>query len=479
MPSAQPHSNGRVSPRSSPQPFRWMEFRSTLRLFVRQPGFVAALASLFLGIMWVAAVRPLNAPDEPAHLQAIMEARKNRRLPEVHYDFTQPGGAVIGAPGDQSVRDYTVSLGINDAFRLTPYESMQPPLYYIISALVGQLAPPNPQTLLYLGRLVSALFGAVAVYFYWAAAREFAPRSPMWAVGAAGVVAFLPQFCFNNATAANDSLASAASATAFYIWFRGLRRPQFDPWMLGAGAIMGVCILSKLTTVALLPGLALVVLFRAFQVGSGLAGWKERGLRFLRMSMGAGGAALAVCGWWLLRNVVTYGEISGSRDAIEFYKGKFQTLDIGNPESVNWFVSWSWESAWGRFGWMDITLPPEFYEQARNVTFALLALSGLAFLVAAVRALWLRHGVPTHSWQATLVMASAVAVLLVGYVQFSQTVAFQPQARYFFPVLLPAALLFTGGLHALLPGRAPKWIALSVLLLWLAWMNVAGLGVVR
>jgi hypothetical protein len=452
------------------------------RHFLRRPGFVLAIISFWLGVLWVAAIKPLDAPDEPAHLQTIMEVRRAHILPEVHYDLSQPGGIVIGTPGDAAARDYAVAHGINDGFRLTPYESIQPPLYYVICGLLAGLVEPNPQTVLYLSRLVSALFGAGVVYFVWAAARDFAPGCPMWAVGAAGVVALLPQFCFNSATAANDSIANCACAAAFAVWFRALRRPDYDTWMLRCGAIMGIALLSKLTATALLPGLGLVVFFRAFQLGKSQQGFARRVrhwvLRFLRMLTGATIAILAVCGWWLVRNLIVYGDISGSRDGLEFFKGKFVLLDVNSAGSWNWFLEWSWHSTWGRFGWMGATLPGEFYEQARNVALDLLILSGLALLGVLGRWAIVRRGIPVHSLQAALVMGVAAGLLAVGYIQFSTTVAFQPQARYFFPVLLPAGLAFTGGLHALAPGRVLKVLALAAPLLWLSLLNVSGLGIV-
>src|SRR4051794_34540781 len=54
---------------------------------LRQPGLALAVISFGLGLVWAAAVGPLGAPDEPAHLQAVMQVRKLHILPEVHYVF--------------------------------------------------------------------------------------------------------------------------------------------------------------------------------------------------------------------------------------------------------------------------------------------------------------------------------------------------------------------------------------------------------
>src|SRR5947209_6640627 len=71
------------------------------------PGLVLALISFWLGLLWVAAIPPLGAPDEPAHLQAVMQVRKQHILPEVHYDFSaDPQGQIVGTPADAATQEY-------------------------------------------------------------------------------------------------------------------------------------------------------------------------------------------------------------------------------------------------------------------------------------------------------------------------------------------------------------------------------------
>ena len=206
-------------------------------------GLVVALVSLWLGIMWVGAVPPLNAPDEPAYLQAVMETRNKRMLPEIHFDFSNnPSGTLVGEPGDAAAHEYALQHNQGDFIRLIPYQNSQPPLYFMIAGPAAMLLPSDPQIILYASRLISVLLGAGVVFFSWAAMRELAPRHAMWAVGGAAVIALLPEFCFNNARAGNDSLAYCFGAAAFYVWFRGLRKPGYDRWMLRAGAAVGLAI---------------------------------------------------------------------------------------------------------------------------------------------------------------------------------------------------------------------------------------------
>jgi hypothetical protein len=62
-------------------------------------------------------------------------------------------------------------------------------------------------------------------------------------------------------------MVNCLGSTAFYVWFRGLRQPAYDPWMLHADGIVGPALPAKLTAVALIEGVVLEVLFRAFQAG--------------------------------------------------------------------------------------------------------------------------------------------------------------------------------------------------------------------
>ena len=88
---------------------------------VARPGLAAAVAALWLGLLWAAAIKPLNAPDEPAYLQTVAQVRRERALPEIHFDFSRnPAGEVIGAPGDTAVRAYTAQAGFTDAIRSSP-----------------------------------------------------------------------------------------------------------------------------------------------------------------------------------------------------------------------------------------------------------------------------------------------------------------------------------------------------------------------
>ena len=359
-----------------------------------------------------------------------------------------------------------------------PYKSVQPPLYYVAAGLVAQLVPPNPRTVLYVGRLVAVFFGAASVYFCWLAIGELAPREPILAIASAGAVALLPEFCFTNAHAANDSAVNLAATAAFYVWIRGLRHTDFDRQLLGAGAMLGLAFLCKLTAAVLVPGLALVILFRMFQAHPSALGWSNWLKRALSMVAGATLGTVLVCGWWFIRNVFTYGEPSGTKAEIRLVTGNFVKADFSDPRTAGNLLRYTLESLWGRFGWNDITLHQEVYHFCNSAALLLICLTVLAGI--GLFGLWVtrRRSPDVVAWQASLMFLAVGLTLFAGYIEYNARIAYQPQARYFFILLLPGALLLTGGVYAFAASQHLRAAVCTMLLVALAVLNALGLATI-
>ena len=77
--------------------------------------------------------------------------------------------------------------------------------------------------------------------------------------------------------------------------------------------MLGLALLAKLTAVVPIPGLALVILFRMFQIRLGKLGLGKWLKRSGSMIAGVTVGALLVSGWWFVRNVFVYGEPSGTK----------------------------------------------------------------------------------------------------------------------------------------------------------------------
>jgi hypothetical protein len=223
-------------------------------------------------------------------------------LPEIHFGPSSPAAIIASPPPDTETRTYIAKplpkLPVQDRHFLVPYESFQPPLYYLTAGVVAQVAPAAPAAVLYIGRLVAVLFGAATVYFCWLATRELAPEAPVWDRSRRRSCRAPPPILLQHrASQQRQRAVQLTSAAAFYVWIRGLRYPEFDQQLFGARAMLGLALLSKLTAVALLPRLALVILFRMLQLrpsAESLSNWLKRSLS---MIVGATLSAVLICGW--------------------------------------------------------------------------------------------------------------------------------------------------------------------------------------
>jgi hypothetical protein len=237
-------------------------------------------------------------------------------------------------------------------------------------------------------------------------------------------------------------------------------------------------LLAKLTALALVPGVAVVVLFRMFQVeGTGVGVWRERLLRGVRMAVGSGGAFLAVCGWWVVRNLVVYGELTGTGEINHYYKVNLPPFEAIAPQE---FAHATWTSFWGVFGWQNVLMPPDYYSQADFFTQVFVGLSVAAALFVIIRRLARGRGegegvVSRVSWEAVAVFGVVGVALFAAFIQYNMRAAAAPQGRYFYLLLLPGAILFTSGLYALVPNRVARVVLLSVPVVWLAIANYVGL----
>ena len=68
--------------------------------------------------------------------------------------------------------------------------------------------------------------------------------------------------------------------------------------------------------------------------------------------------------------------------------------------------------------------------------------------------------------------------LFAGYIEYNARIAYQPQARYFFILLLPGALLLTGGLYAFAASQHLRAAVCTMLLVALAVLNALGLATI-
>lgn len=415
---------------------------------------------LVLGLAWAVRTQPFNAPDEPSHVNAVIQVIHTGKPPIAIFSFDDdPKGKLVSPEFDRRLARACQAAGQRDPLRLSAYESFQPPLYYLIVAAIAGPIADDPGEILMIGRLVSVLFGALTVLGIWLAVRRFAPDDPFLAIATVVTIALIPQFSFNSATAGNDSTINALFALSFASWFRSLRDPSDDRWMIRSGILAGLAILAKLSASALLPGLAMLALVRSTRPGDRWIGAK------LRMAAGSLASIAIVSGWWFVRNAWLLGDPLASREAARYYRSRFVPFSIDSWEGLGVLLETTWQSFWGRFGWMDRPLPGPCYSWTFAIVAVLIALS-------IARRPW-RSSIERTAW---LLMSVVFVFVVMIFLQINLTIGFQAQGRYLFPAALPIGLAMASGLAR--PGRfsRARTIGLAFFWAWLVVMQLIGLS---
>ncbi len=257
--------------------------RTTNRVYWPWVGVLTALY-LILACCYLAWAPVLGGPDEDAHWQYVRVLREQRRLPVLP--------RLAGPTDHDRVAD----------------QAQHPPLYYAVIAAVSCLYPQlddtrAPRQM----KLVSVLMGVATILATALLARRLWPDDPGAALGAAGLVALLPNVTYLTALINNTAGSLLGSALALLALERALRAPglPWRPWAL-VGLATGLAMLAKVTAVWLVPTVVLALVLKAAA---------ER--RPSGAAVTAATATLlpvaALVGTWLLRNVLDFGEIMPER----------------------------------------------------------------------------------------------------------------------------------------------------------------------
>lgn len=313
----------------------------------------------------------------------------------------------------------------------------------------------------HLARAVTVLFGAITVAATYLLARRLFPDQVWIALGAAGLVAFNPQFVFIGASVQNDVPLAAAFALA--LWpalniVQGDHRPRQFLWL---GALVGLAILFKQSGIVLAGVAGAAVLWAAWQSKSWRTLWRGSGWTALTLALLAGPL--------YLRNTWLYGDPFAYRVYKSLHPPE-ASLRLSEVTGAMWlaFSRRMHASFWGDFGWMTLPLPAPVYN----------ALWGLYVIVLLGLGLWLWRG--RASWAKPKGGLAAVALLLIGIggvwaftIRYALTFgAFGVQGRYLFPMISALAILISLGLFSLAPGRwraAPLGATLLGLLALAGW----------
>ena len=395
-----------------------------------------------------------------------------------HYLFVRSLASGQGLP----------TLGDDHSQLFSQQEAVQPPLYYVVGALLTAAAPRGDVTALaaynpsgsvgdpttegnknhfihgpsqqfpwhgevftvHLARFGSTLWGAATVLLTYFIGVSIGLPVTLALAGAA-TVGLTPQFLFMSSAVDNDVAVAATGALLLLLAVHQIQQPLGLRRSVGLGIVTGLAILAKPLAGG---GGAVVVLAIA------IAAWRCRSpiQKVITHSFVAAGAALLTCGWWFVRNLSLYHalvplDLFVNRHQMQLTQSQFREIVAGLPGLVM--------SYWELFGWFSIRAPAINY----RYFYALMVLAGLGWLSWAVRYVANRArrsaGVPPWDWFGVgLAAALATTTLLALFAWLTIVLAFQ--GRLAFGGISAFALLLVVGWAGLVPRRVAAPVALAL-----------------
>ena len=382
-----------------------------------RPLLLIVLVYLGIGSLYAVQVPDWQAPDEPAHYNYVRQLA-NGRFPIMQpsdYDEAYKNEVVAS----QFAPQYDVSI--------ISYEDWQPPLYYLLLTPVYKLFDGSLTAL----RLASLLIGMGVVLYAYAIAKQLYPEQPwIWQLTAV-FVAFLPQHLSIMASMNNDSLSELIIAAVLYRLIRwtklslSVTHPTTEKWhMLSISILLGLGLLTKLTTYLLVPIVGILFLHRY---------WPHR-QKLIQAGFTLFLPALLLGLLWWGRNVIVYPGFD------PLARVAHDTAVIGQPRTAEWiaqqglpatirqFLQTTFNSFWGQFGWMGVVMDSRIYQ-------ALLLFSGIILAGLLIRRLTSHSPLTTPHFMLFLLLGLTISM----HVFYNFTFV-QHQGRYLFPALIPIGI---------------------------------------
>jgi len=443
---------------------------------------LVALLAIFLALClaYNVATPIFEAPDERDHFSYASWLADGRGLPHMVADRGQVGElwqpplyyaliAAAVAPIDRSDLATVAPLSADwqaGASRVAHYHGAAERFPYRGTTLAVHLA-----------RFVSSLLGAVTVWCAYAIARHVIPG---YALVAAALVAFNPQFIFISGAINNDNLVIALASVVLWLLVRsqasGLlsahRRPaalsqplpvggetaalpqplppgeetrRSTPWAwyILLGLLWGLAALAKLTgaTLGLVIGVALLV-----------QAWRQRSWRPVLGGVLAGATAALAGGWWFWRNVWLYG------DPLAWQQMLDMTAPLLRPELLSWPETAQYAASlrrtyWAMFGY-GVPAPEGFYWMAA----ILMALSAVGLVKALLASRpWNRATLAERLSSPNVLLVVWTLTVALFLARWMRQIVLTNQGRLLFPVIAGLAVLMAQGLAALDSPR--RWVA--------------------
>jgi 4-amino-4-deoxy-L-arabinose transferase-like glycosyltransferase len=408
------------------------------------------LVYLLTGILYVVVTPAWQNPDEPAHYNYIRALAGHGAFPEL-----------VAGCYNQEYLSTLISEKFPDTLSIDGvcYEFHQPPLYYTLLVPVF-LATDGYLPLL---RTVSLLFGAVTVVLAYYIGRTIYPTRPDVAIGAMVLTAFVPMHTAILASVNNDGLAGAILAAILLLLVRRLSLPAtptiIDDLLLGL--LLGLALITKTTVYIAVPLSGITLLYLSF--------FRRQAL--FRPLLVVFGPALFIALPWYIRNAALYGgfDILGLQRHDVVVVGQLRSsefiADIGHSQYLGNYLTTTFQSFWGQFGWMAVPMDQRTYRFLLLVM--LVAGAGLLTYVATG---W-RSVISSIEKQMLSLLILSALLTITAYVWYNLSFV-QFQGRYLFSAIIPFSILAAVGLSEAIHVRWQIWFTAGLLVV----AGLVGLG---
>lgn len=426
--------------------------------------------------------------DESQHFHYIQYMYENRALPVAGETFISPEVVAVSLEVDQW--GWHPAGVISAPARLDPsqwitvpgelsgqerekwvqrnlwyfnYESMQPPLYYMVNLPLYAALPGDSFVKLYGMRLLAALLASTMVPIAYLTAREAFPDSRLVVLGTPVLVLLVQGYALNMSQVTNDALATPLAAAAILLLLRIARRGLGWKRGLAAGVFIGAAMLTKLTAVFLLPVSMAALLFAAIYHGEKF----RRALGHAAVLLAPVGVMLSP---WMLRNISVYGDVSGASAAQPLMSSFFSsplrdvdTLRLGELLPTFWFGEPVFPFDFWHIAWVPI------------MAAMVLAICGMLFYYGYS---YRDHVTGTRAsivfLTTTLIMGVAINMLL----PFASGIGGVP-GRYLYPLLPTTTFLLLFGIDRLLRRERALFLAEAFMVWIVVWESINILSYIK
>ena len=317
-------------------------------------------------------------------------------------------------------------------------EILDPYISYVLSAFlmkIVSLFSQDPSCAVFAARFVSVIFGTLTALLTFFIAKRIFPKDDYLPLLSAVFIGALPQFTFVSSYINQDAFSAFAATLVFFAWLKCL-----DAWNAKTaaflGCALGLVVLSKINAygVLLLNGLFMSIFLR----------------KNLRLWLIAALCVMATAGWFFLSNYFTFGYVWPRYLSVQHLNSLLAVTPEFISQNSMTYYKWEWSflnlflnlhfiSFWGLFGWMDVTMPANYYFFAKGIS--LIAFVGFLYGVLKRPPGFFQD----KAKKILLFMGALIPIIFFMSLFFAVTDTFQAQGRYFFPAICPISIIFSFG----------------------------------